>query len=175
MQNEWEHHQTCSLWAMVTVCCYWGVDIYKCVIANMTESEIIVQSWPMRKHIMWTDVCVHACVSCCWRVGVYVITDMYWKYYRAIWTHYANVPLLTICVCHVCACMCMHACVCVHVCVKGVHKVISTWTSDWTNHICVTCVMAQKGGWALLMSLPCLKSQGCHLIPSFCLLSCYSA
>ena len=27
------------------------------------------------------------------------------------------------------------------------------------------------GGWALLMSTPCLESQGCHLIPSFCLLS----
>ena len=32
-----------------------------------------------------------------------------------------------------------------------------------------------KGGRDLVMSLPCLESQGCHLIPSFYLLSCYAA
>ena len=32
-----------------------------------------------------------------------------------------------------------------------------------------------KGGQALLMSPPCLESRGCHLIPSFYLLCCYSA
>ena len=32
-----------------------------------------------------------------------------------------------------------------------------------------------KGGCALLRSTPCLESQGCHLIPSFYLLPCYSA
>ena len=32
-----------------------------------------------------------------------------------------------------------------------------------------------KGGWGCLISPPCLESQGCHLIPLCCLLSCSSA
>ena len=39
------------------------------------------------------------------------------------------------------------------------------------NIISCTIAIGPKGGRTLLMSPPCLGSQGCHLIPSFCLLS----
>ena len=35
------------------------------------------------------------------------------------------------------------------------------------------CSVGQKGGRALLMSLPCMESRGCQLIASFYVLSCY--
>ena len=35
--------------------------------------------------------------------------------------------------------------------------------------------ISPKGGWGCLMSPSYLESQGCHLIPLSCLLSCFSA
>ena len=47
---------------------------------------------------------------------------------------------------------------------------------EMTNIVMLLCECPGPNcGRALLMSPPCLESQGCHLIPSFYLLPCYSA
>ena len=58
-------------------------------------------------------------------------------------------------------------------------KLKFTWPV-WVQHcvlfyiVCdsITSALAWKGGRVCLMSSPCLESQGCHLIPIYCLLSC---
>ena len=41
--------------------------------------------------------------------------------------------------------------------------------------VCFRSLASPKGGWRRLMSPPCVESQGCHLIPHYCLMSCSSA
>ena len=45
----------------------------------------------------------------------------------------------------------------------------------WVHLQSGICFSTLKGGWGCLMSLTFLESQGCHLIPLSCLLSCFSA